>query len=340
MQLVDRYLQAVKRLLPGHQQEDILKELSANILSEMDDREAELGRPLTENEQAVIIEKQGSPTLVASRYRQEEQRTFTFGRVIIGPLVFPLYVRILTLNLVLTMLIAPFIHLLVEGKVPYSTLLFPAVCQFVVITAIFAAIDAGQKKYHILDRWNPRNLPPARDKLKIPRTSTIFEMFFSALFVICLLRIPGASYAVAYMFVGPFASYFAPSNASAWSFAPSWQVYYLPILLFWLLGIAQQGLNFAFPRWTRNRLIARVGLSSLGVLLNFALFHAGNMLLVNPDVPSAAQYDGLFYIINQSVHYSILGCFLFGLGQIVWQIRGILRMTPEPSPGTSATVAC
>jgi hypothetical protein len=339
MQLVDRYLNAVKPMLPRSQQDDILKELRANILSEMDDREAELGRPLTEDEQTAILQKQGSPTLVASRYRQD-QRTFTFGRVIIGPLVFPLYIRILSLNLVLTMLIAPLVHVLVEGKVPYSTLLFPAVLQFLIVTGVFAAIEQAQKKYHILDRWNPRDLPPVRDKLKISRASTIFEMFFSALFVICLLRVPGAAHAVAYMFVGSFASYLVPNNSTVWQFSPAWQVFYLPIILMVLLSIAQQGLNFAFPRWTRNRLIVRVALSLLGVLVSVGLFRAGDMLLVNPDVPNAAQYAPLFHLVNLCTHYSILFSFFVSGIDILKQIYRISQLSPASAPSQSATVHC
>ena len=47
VELVDRYVSAVKTYLPADQQDDIGKELSANIQAEMDDREEELGRPLT-----------------------------------------------------------------------------------------------------------------------------------------------------------------------------------------------------------------------------------------------------------------------------------------------------
>jgi hypothetical protein len=47
MDLLDRYVSAVKTYLPADQQDDIGKELSANIQSEMDDRESALGRPLS-----------------------------------------------------------------------------------------------------------------------------------------------------------------------------------------------------------------------------------------------------------------------------------------------------
>jgi hypothetical protein len=335
MQLVDRYLQEVKRFLPGAQQEDILKELSANILSEMDDREAALGRPLTEGEQIAVLEQQGSPTLVASRYRHD-QRTFTFGRVIIGPVIFPLYTKILTLNLLFTLLLAPFIHILVEGKVTFSTLLVPAVWQFVVITTIFATIEFCQQKYHILDRWNARALPPLRDPLKIPRANTLFEMFFNVVFVLCWLHVPGATYAVAYLFLGPAVRYLEPVSADPLVYAPAWQIFYLPILLFVLLSLAQQGLNFAFPRWTRNRLIASVSLSSLGLLLTLFLFRAGDLFLVNPEAANATRYVGLAAGINAVVHYSVLAGALITLGQIVWQIRRILRLTPQPSSVAAA----
>ena len=39
MELVDRYLQAVKFWLPRHQKDDILAELSADLQSQIEDRE-------------------------------------------------------------------------------------------------------------------------------------------------------------------------------------------------------------------------------------------------------------------------------------------------------------
>jgi hypothetical protein len=47
MQLLDRYLTAVKFWLPQKQREDIAAELAANLQSEIDDRAAELAVPCT-----------------------------------------------------------------------------------------------------------------------------------------------------------------------------------------------------------------------------------------------------------------------------------------------------
>jgi hypothetical protein len=339
MQIVDRYLQEVKRYLPAAQQDDILKELSANILSEMDDREAALGRPLSDDEQIAILQQQGSPMVVASRHRQE-QRTFTFGRVIIGSALFPLYTKILTLNLSITVVVSTIVMTTLGVRVGLSALLLPALLQFATVTIIFAAIEQSQGKFHILDRWNPRTLPPVRDPLKISRANTVFEMFFSLVFVLCWLHVPGATYAVAYLFLGPAVRYLEPTSVDPLVYSPAWQIFYLPILVFVLLALAQHGLNFAFPRWTRNRLIARVSLSFLGLLLTFFLFRAGDLFLVNPEATNAARYVGLATLVNAVVHYSVLAGAVITLGDIVWQIRRIVRLTPAPSPASSASLVC
>jgi hypothetical protein len=308
MQLIDRYLNEVKLYLPAAQRDDIAKELSANILAEMEDQESGLGRPLTEDEQIAILQQQGSPLVVASRYRHD-QSSFTFGRVIIGPTLFPLYTKILTLNLSITLVVASVVMATLGVHVGLSALLLPAFLQFTAVTTIFAIVEQYQKKSHILDRWNPRSLPPVRDPLKISRSSSFSGMLSGLIFVLCWLHVPGATYAVAYLFLGPVVNYIAPTSVTPVLIAPAWQLFYLPILVIVLIDIAQHGLNFAFPRWTRNRLFIRVALSSLGFVIVLLLFRAGDLFLLNPDVPAATRNPGLpalLTVINLSVHYSML----------------------------------
>ena len=108
MQLLDRYLTAIKFWLPKAQRDDIAAELGANLQAGIDDRAAELGRPLTEAEIAATLKQHGPPILIASRYRQEH-RTVTFGRQLIGPIVFPFYWLAFKVTLVL---------LLITGVIP------------------------------------------------------------------------------------------------------------------------------------------------------------------------------------------------------------------------------
>src|SRR5215470_3162713 len=93
MDLVDRYVNAVRTFLPKAQQDDIIKELSGNIRAEMEDREDELGRPLTEDEQEAILQQHGHPMIVAGRY-QPNQGSVAFGRQLIGTALFPFYLRV------------------------------------------------------------------------------------------------------------------------------------------------------------------------------------------------------------------------------------------------------
>src|SRR5262245_9915751 len=85
MQLLERYLQQVREYLFRGRRDDIVKELGDNILSQMEDKAQELGRPLTEAEQAAILKQHGHPLVAAARYRRLPLQQ------LIGPSLFPLY---------------------------------------------------------------------------------------------------------------------------------------------------------------------------------------------------------------------------------------------------------
>src|SRR5271165_3173690 len=70
--LIDRYLQAVKFWLPKAQQQDILAELSEDLHSQIEEREAALGHPLDEADLAAVLKRRGSPMRVASGFVPEQ----------------------------------------------------------------------------------------------------------------------------------------------------------------------------------------------------------------------------------------------------------------------------
>ena len=67
MDLIDRYLTAVRRHLPRPKQDDIVSELSDSLRSEVEEREHALNRPLNEAEQAALLKQRGHPWLMANR---------------------------------------------------------------------------------------------------------------------------------------------------------------------------------------------------------------------------------------------------------------------------------
>ena len=89
MELLDRYLQAVKKHLPWQRQDDIIAELRANLEAQLEDKETELGRPLTKQEAEEWLKQLGSPIQVAARYQRQQY--------LIGPTLFPTYWYVLKL---------------------------------------------------------------------------------------------------------------------------------------------------------------------------------------------------------------------------------------------------
>ena len=91
MDLFERYLQAVRGFLPSRQQHDVVRELREDLRSQVEDREAELGRPLNKEEQEQMLKHLGHPWLLASRYQPRRQ--------LVGPALFPFYWLILKIAL-------------------------------------------------------------------------------------------------------------------------------------------------------------------------------------------------------------------------------------------------
>src|SRR5271165_7025450 len=91
MELLDRYLEAVRRHLPWKRQDDIIAELRANLEAQAEEREASLGRPITEAEAQEWVRHLGPPFLMAARYGPQQY--------LIGPGLYPTFRYVLRLGL-------------------------------------------------------------------------------------------------------------------------------------------------------------------------------------------------------------------------------------------------
>lgn len=72
MNLLDRYLLAVKKYLPWKRQDDILAELKANLESQLEEKQSDLGRPLTAEEMQDWLKRLGPPMMMAARYQPQQ----------------------------------------------------------------------------------------------------------------------------------------------------------------------------------------------------------------------------------------------------------------------------
>ena len=115
MTLLDQYLKAVAAQLPKDTRDDIVAELRDMILSRLEAKEEELGRPLTEAETETILREVGHPLAVAGRYH-------TGANHVIGPELYPYFlfaVKIGLAALVVITLIATAIQVLV-GELSFA----------------------------------------------------------------------------------------------------------------------------------------------------------------------------------------------------------------------------
>jgi hypothetical protein len=193
MDLINRYLQAVKFWLPTKQKQDIIAELSEDIRSQIEDRESELGRRLNESEIAAILKQRGRPVLVANRFLPQEH--------LIGPVLFPIYIFVLKIVTAFYMVpwILAWIGLAVSRAAHSGQSLIASVGSFWTafwpmaffmiggITTVFAILERVEAKSRCLEEWDPRKLPPVRDPNRIPRANSIVEVVANLVFCIWLI---------------------------------------------------------------------------------------------------------------------------------------------------------
>lgn len=302
MDLLDRYLQAVKFFLPQRQQDDIVRELSENLLAEMEDREEDLGRPLTEAEQADILKKHGHPAVAAGRYRSRQQ--------LIGAVFFPLYLLALKMGLGVALLVT-IVLAAVTGVLdgdPIQQLLkaflaFPgrALMVFAWTTLGFAGLDMAQTHFGMTHAWDPRSLPKlVRHEHRISRYRSLADLCLTLGYVVWLLLLPARPH----LLLGPAASVMAP--------APVWGVVY-PLIVF--LGCAAAALhvaNYLRPYWTRRRSLARIGISAASLVTFGLLLRTDEWFVPRSGAvwPDAASADSVLAVINAACQIGLVAAAL------------------------------
>lgn len=335
MELIDRYLKTVGSYLPVAQRDDITKELSENIRSEIEDQEAELGRPLTELEQEAILKKQGHPLLVAGRYRQD-QGSLAFGRQWIGPVIFPFYIKVLSFNLGIsfTVVSVVFIALFVAGQsITFSDLEFAfsmqLIFQFGIVTGIFALLEKHLTKHP--DRWDARKpnqlkypeffeAAAAKNGQRVPKLESISQFIATGVFLV-LLR---AAQKSPFLLFGPVAAIF--------QLAPVWHQVYVPSMLIMVLGMAQAGINLFRPDWVRFRSAARVGIGAITLMVVYFLLKAREwVVLVNPRGNIGSDYLRAMEIANQTIFCSLLFAGLTVIGLLVRDVWRLVRAEQGPA---------
>jgi hypothetical protein len=302
MELFDRYLKCVGAMLPPAHKTDILEELSDDIHSQAEEKEAQLGRPLQLGEQSDILRATGHPLRVAMRYRNIGQHQ------LISPLLYPAYIFALKVMLLIVGVahVITALVLLAGGagseQVVHRFLELPMalIPVFAWITIVFAAFDYLQTKFHLLEiwdtRWNPMDLPVISADRPQPRPLNIlFHMLNGIVFLTYLL----VAKHVPYMFFGPAAAYLDPG--------PSWHKIYVPLVLYVTVGVVLQGVALARPMWRWFSAGSEIALNLVGIALLRLAIKLPAYFVVPHGVETIQKYRQMADIVNQSIYWSFFG---------------------------------
>jgi hypothetical protein len=161
VEVVDRYLAAVSSWLPAKQRQDVVAELREDVRSEIEERERERGRRLSEGELHALVKRRGHPMWVAERYLPT--------RHLIGPAMWPAYWR--TVRIAVGVILALFVVLYFVFSGPARrvapVLSSPGIWVWLfglwslayvgLFTLIFAFVERRHTRARATGEWDPRN---------------------------------------------------------------------------------------------------------------------------------------------------------------------------------------
>jgi len=327
MDLVDRYLNAVGFWLPKDRKEDILKELAEDIRSEMEEKEAGLGRPLTQAEVEALLKRRGRPSLTASR--------FLPSRHLIGPSLFPMYVfalKIAGLIWFVAALILPLVFSLVLASrsssfadalgESISSSWTLALTWFALITVGFAVAESVQDRPGSGLNWKPSRLPAVKNLRRVPRASSLAEVLFGVFIFswwMGMFRVPGVT----------------PEEIELLRLpeSPLWLSlrgpFLLPIALLLLAGIVLAVISLVRPQLSRWRVSARAALDAVtaGLITAVLLTHKDEIhgaLRGLKGLREAGEGMAKLHILRDWVLSNVL--FVVALGSFISCIAGVVKL--------------
>jgi len=329
MDLIDRYLQAVRFWLPKtRRQDDLLAELGEDLRSQIEDKEEELGHPLDNAEVAAILKRCGSPMMVAGRLGPQ--------RHLIGPALFPIYEFVLKMVL-LWILVPVFIFIVGPVNLANSGGDWPSAILSTIgnlwsglfiaagiVTLVFAIIERTSAHLGAECKWDPLKLPPVRQEERKPSLQkAVCQLGFNVFGLVWLLLLPHYPFLI----LGP--------AAAVLKAGPMLHTFYLPFVLLSSVALVRSGITLARPQWDWFSPVSEL-LQSVLVLIVFHYMieaigrtpSAYPFVVLQDAVRNSPKYFQLAGIVNVSVLVSIafgwLGVCIAALLQ-VWEFLRYLR---------------
>jgi hypothetical protein len=325
--LFERYLQEVRKYLPWQRQDDIVAELRTNLDAQREEREGELGRPLTEGETVDWLKELGAPLQMAARYQAP--------RYLIGPGVFPMYWHILRLVAIwatFAYAVSIIVRLVVESHsaqwIGAQVMEYPAILVTLAgwITGVFAVLEFVSERYPEkcpdflapASRWSPSSLPPLEKQPSAgtkPRNLMALsaELVVRFALLVWLLLIPQHPF----LLLGPGAAY-----------VKSGPVVLLPVItwFYWSVVVLNaveflwQSYNILADQWQQKNTVQHLATELFG-LVPIAILAAAPAQAYLAANPSATHSLPPGLSIADLNHYMFAGFVVVGLikiAQLCW----------------------
>jgi len=316
MELLDRYLEAVRSKLPWERQNDIIAELRANLEEQLEDRQQELGRAFTTEEAKAWVGHLPAPAVMAGRYRRQQY--------LIGPGLFPIYWMVLRTAMlwvfavmVVVNTIRAFIHPIDAGTVAAAIatgIVNAAFVMFVnagAITLVFAAIEYSVLHYpskfpqfaEKVCRWDLNDLPPIEPASRGKKRTILHAVADAAFHVIVLawlLLLP--KYPM--LLLGP-GAYVV--NALPYTFAPVIVNFYWAVVALNLVQVVWKMVDLNTGAWAGDRTFEHFATKIMGLVpLAILLMAPGHLWILLKD-PAAefAKYGTQLDQINQAIYLGV-----------------------------------
>ena len=301
MDLIDRYLHAVGDYLTGASREDIVRELGDDIRARAADREEELRRPLTVDDQADLLKPFGHPLLLAAKYRPTQH--------LVSPVMFPFYWLGLKISIAIAIAVQLVTALaMVATGTPGAQVIgrlasFPftgLVTLFGWITIGFALVDVHVRHTvtRATDAWDPRTLKnPPKELLPKTAWSSAVELAFGTIGLIWWAAIPSQPWLV----FGPAAAFLAMS--------PAWQAVHMPLAVAWLAGLAVRWTLLFRPDLKGLRFAFDIASNVVAALAAVYLLRADAIVVQAPGLDAGANAEQLARLVRSidvSAHIGVL----------------------------------
>jgi hypothetical protein len=329
MDILESYLRAVKRCLPRAQSDDIIKELSDDLRSQIEEQQSALGRPFNDKEMMAFFKQHGDPMTVARRYRQD-RRSLSLGWELIGPELFPMYLMMLSFNLTLKIAAVIVVSLLIHVPITVDAFLVPVLAQIICLTVVFTILNLIRRKFPQPWYYPPAELAPM---LPISRWYSLVGLIMWAAVAVWWLAVPH------------FPPLILGSGAAYLKLASTWHRFYVPILLLVLASISQRVVSLFHPTWTWVVPVMRMLINGAAVPILYWLMFKSPILVVLADgIQSTPHYEQLVDNFNGLIRWGILGPWLWmyaGISAIVyaWYSVPHLRRLIRRTRGESSSAA-